>query len=821
MSTFRKTEEDFMRLESRFETLRNEYHVCKRKLDSKCQALLILSKELDQCRSERDQFKLMAEQLRERYQGIKKHLIGKSPSGSGAVSGTKYYQGRDAMLYEEREQNKSLQFEVEDLKQKLHDAQGDIKLLREQIARQRVGTTDEGMNTRYFPAHERENLVRQLEESREQYTQLERDLQQVLDEREETITEKDAYKSKYERLNQELNYILKGDEKRVVDLDAIIMENKYLQERLKQMEEEKTMAMATVSKYKNLLERKKLKSSIKLGQSRSGGLVITQKQVHQVLESQDELSPSPQAMADVKALASALLDTVNDKNLALSHQRKTNNQDELSPSPQAMADVKALASALLDTVNDKNLALSHQRKTNNQDELSPSPPAMADMKALASALLDTINDKNLALSQQLHQVLESQDEVSPSPQAIADVKALASALLDTVNDKNLALSHQRKTNKILGNRIAELEKKIKTLEVAGLWNIPSSNMGIEKLRSECEDVKTLLPQMSTSSDDDKSFIDNIPHGTSINGKEDEEFCSPSPLSSSTNTSPLHSSSAHSISYSPDLSSPAESICHTPAATCHTPLLDRQNDHSSLSTPKSSPKRNIELTDGHGSPYLSEKESSINSCDARSSVNNDLSGVDSRKKKKIEKGDSSEKETLLDNEVLNGYQDDVGPNRLVSDTMEIIDTDVYTDSSPREVDSNSPVMEGTDDYDQDTCISDTIIQPTDTELSEMEAFCSENNDEELSEEKLSELVENMTTRMLTTSQVKSKANRNTSLQDNMDQSESKAISQSEFKVQRQSDSVDDNESEMPNSSSSLLEKENCHRNVMEEPRNVEC
>ncbi|XP_033729980.1 coiled-coil domain-containing protein 149-like, partial [Pecten maximus] len=129
------------------------------------------------------------------------------------------------VLIETREQNKSLQFDVEDLRQKLHDAQGDIKLLREQIARQRVGTTDEGMNTRHFPAHERENLVQQLEASRDEFIQLERDLQQVIDEKEELVNERDVYKNKYERLNTELNYILKGDEKRVVDLDALIMEN--------------------------------------------------------------------------------------------------------------------------------------------------------------------------------------------------------------------------------------------------------------------------------------------------------------------------------------------------------------------------------------------------------------------------------------------------------------------------------------------------------------------------------------------------------------------------------------------------------------------
>lgn len=45
-----------------------------------------------------------------------------------------------------------------------------FQLLREQIVRSRVGTTDEGINTRHFPAYERENLVKQLEASTEKVT---------------------------------------------------------------------------------------------------------------------------------------------------------------------------------------------------------------------------------------------------------------------------------------------------------------------------------------------------------------------------------------------------------------------------------------------------------------------------------------------------------------------------------------------------------------------------------------------------------------------------------------------------------------------------
>lgn len=40
----------------------------------KSEALLLLSQELDQCRTQRDQFKLMAEQIQERFLQLKKQL---------------------------------------------------------------------------------------------------------------------------------------------------------------------------------------------------------------------------------------------------------------------------------------------------------------------------------------------------------------------------------------------------------------------------------------------------------------------------------------------------------------------------------------------------------------------------------------------------------------------------------------------------------------------------------------------------------------------------------------------------------------------------
>lgn len=90
-----------------------------------------------------------------------------------------------------------------------------------------------------------------------------------------------------------------------------------------------------------------------------------------------------------------------------------------------------------------------------------------------------------------------------TPQSIADLKSLATALLETIHEKNLVIQHQRHTNRwhlrqnlyihprshrkqkqnihlmlmcapcrILGNRVADLERKLKTLEVSGLWSLP-------------------------------------------------------------------------------------------------------------------------------------------------------------------------------------------------------------------------------------------------------------------------------------------------------------------------------------------------------------
>ncbi|XP_048797965.1 coiled-coil domain-containing protein 149 isoform X3 [Lagopus muta] len=332
------------------------YLVCKRKLESKKEALLILSKELDTCQQERDQYKLMANQLRERHQSLKKkyrELIDGDPS----LPPEKRKQANlTQLLSEAQDQNKHLGEEIRELQQRLGEVQGDNKLLRMTIAKQRLG--DDEVGARHFAAHEREDLVQQLEKAREQIEALRHDLQSALDELQDVKEERSFYQDKSDRLNQELNHVLGGHENRIIDIDALCMENRYLQERLKQIQEEVNLLKSNITKYKNALERRK---------------------------------------------------------------------------------------------NSK----THSRSS-------------------SSALTGVLSAKQV-------QELLSEDHgcsLPATPQSISDLKSLATALLETIHEKNMVIQHQRQTNKILGNRVAELEKKLRTLEIAGLWSLPGLSYNV-------------------------------------------------------------------------------------------------------------------------------------------------------------------------------------------------------------------------------------------------------------------------------------------------------------------------------------------------------
>ncbi|KAJ8008246.1 hypothetical protein DPEC_G00102810 [Dallia pectoralis] len=361
------------RSESDWQGLVSEFLVCKRKLDSKKEALLILSKELDTCQQEKDQYKLMANQLRERHQGLKKkyrELIDGDPS----LPPEKRNQLNLAQLLRDaRERGKQLSEEVKELNQRLAEAHGDNKLLRMTITRQRLG--DEEVGARHFPAHEREDLVEQLEKAGLQMEELENTVKALTDELHDVKAERGVFSDKAKRLNLELNHILGGHESRIIDVDALCMENRYLHERFNQVQEEVNLLKSNIMKYKNALEKRK--NSKVSGKSNSSALtgVLSAKEVQELLS----------------------------------------------------------------------------------EEQGCSLPA--------------------------------------TPQSIADLKSLATALLETIHEKNLVIQHQRHTNRILGNRVADLEKKLKTLEVSGLWSLPGGGDSVSL--TESQQAKLLSPSATS------------------------------------------------------------------------------------------------------------------------------------------------------------------------------------------------------------------------------------------------------------------------------------------------------------------------------------
>ncbi|KAM9818531.1 coiled-coil domain-containing protein 149-like isoform X1 [Syngnathus typhle] len=302
----------------------NEFLICKRKLESKKEALLILSKELDTCQQERDQYKLMANQLRERHQGLKKkyrELI----DGDLSLPPEKRHQVNLAqLLRDSREKSNRLSDEVKELKQRLAEAQGDNKLLRMTITKQRLG--DDEVGARHFPAHEREDLVKQLERAREQNELLEHSTKSLSDELQDVRAERDVFQQKAHRLNVEMNHIVGNDDIRILDIDALCMENRYLHDRLCQLTEEVTLLKTNLGKYKSALgSRKNVRVCGKPNSSALTG-VLSAKQVKELLsdESGCTLPVTAQSISDLKSLATALLETIHEKNMLIQHQRQIN-----------------------------------------------------------------------------------------------------------------------------------------------------------------------------------------------------------------------------------------------------------------------------------------------------------------------------------------------------------------------------------------------------------------------------------------------------------------------------------------------------------------
>jgi hypothetical protein len=211
----------------------------QRKLQSKNEALKILRAEVERYRSERDQFKLMAETVQMRYTAMKNSLENSEGSDTYGASGSQL----GYLLNQSREKNISLQTEVENLRQRLHELEGDIKLLRSknlEMSKALKASKSKDKNDidelQKSWNDEKSKLIDQLEGLKKKNAQLQFDFRSLLDEKEEIVTEKDFFAHKAHRLNHELGAVMQGNEN--IDFDSLILENKFLQERVGNLESE-------------------------------------------------------------------------------------------------------------------------------------------------------------------------------------------------------------------------------------------------------------------------------------------------------------------------------------------------------------------------------------------------------------------------------------------------------------------------------------------------------------------------------------------------------------------------------------------------------
>jgi cell division septum initiation protein DivIVA len=235
--------------------------------------------ELERFRAERDQFKLMAETIQMRYSAIKNSLENSGNEiGFEGTSSTLGY-----LLNQSREKNMALQTETEALRQKLNELQGDIKLLRNKnvemskVIKSKAASKDlENDEALKAWNEEKSKLIDQLEGLKKKNAHLQFDFRSLLDEKEEIVNERDAYKCKAHRLNHELNVALKSDG--MIDFDSLILENKFLHDRIDNLQKEIEHSKQSQEKLQTILKAKRVKGAIKFEHNSNNQLVMSHKQ---------------------------------------------------------------------------------------------------------------------------------------------------------------------------------------------------------------------------------------------------------------------------------------------------------------------------------------------------------------------------------------------------------------------------------------------------------------------------------------------------------------------------------------------------------------
>jgi len=307
-------------LQDKIETQKGENKILRQKLQSKSEALVILSQELDKVRNECEDYRELTRRLQTQWSLLSSDLGG--PSHVSLFNSSK--------VSELREENKRLVTEREHLRKVLADREDDIKLIRKQWLKEKK---NEEKNRTENGSNEENNIlnseiVLRLEGLQMKYDCLKRDLQSLLDEKVDLIQERDAYKCKVHRLNHSMSALLKSDGYKSLDVDSLLSENRFLKESLEHAKEEKELANEMGRRYKKALEKNNPSSST--GSTAGNADQVKDADLQEIRQLIQQTSfPCPTSLdlnspSSLRELSTSLLETLNERMQQLKHQRRAN-----------------------------------------------------------------------------------------------------------------------------------------------------------------------------------------------------------------------------------------------------------------------------------------------------------------------------------------------------------------------------------------------------------------------------------------------------------------------------------------------------------------
>ncbi|VDN97302.1 unnamed protein product [Rodentolepis nana] len=158
--------------------------ITKSQLQSKCQAISILKQQLEDTRKEADQFRVVSEQLHERYKNLRKALDTEINCPSTEGSQRKLIVNLKVKLNESEMQNRILEAELDHLRKRNSELVEDrlLKLSEQSPLRLCFGTESKHSDT-----EGRESLISQLEQKNIECKRLKRELELCIDEKQELL----------------------------------------------------------------------------------------------------------------------------------------------------------------------------------------------------------------------------------------------------------------------------------------------------------------------------------------------------------------------------------------------------------------------------------------------------------------------------------------------------------------------------------------------------------------------------------------------------------------------------------------------------------